>query len=205
MALEFCTEASPSLGIIIHPYHRSPLVKCLAGQEDPETLTFNHSLLVVIPATQPSQSRHHPQWHPQWPGEGLLRHHQYVFFPDIPDAAAAENECQLLRSSSCANTIPFRSSLVSREVKRGLSLPPAPPVRPPAQACSRITCLLFGIATDEDVLKQTARIIANAPLRAKEASPFVSTKYPVIVSTLFLASHSYKSLRLVLGIEESMS
>jgi hypothetical protein len=27
----------------------------------------------------------------------------------------------------------------------------------------------------------TARIIANQPLRAKEASPFVSSKYPVIV------------------------
>jgi hypothetical protein len=27
-----------------------------------------------------------------------------------------------------------------------------------------------------------ARIIANQPLRAKEASPFVSQKYPVIVS-----------------------
>ena len=29
----------------------------------------------------------------------------------------------------------------------------------------------------------TARIIANQPLRAKEASPFISQKYPVIVGT----------------------
>lgn len=39
------------------------------------------------------------------------------------------------------------------------------------------------IAADTFLLS-AARVIANGPLRAKEASPFVSSKYPVIVRHL---------------------
>jgi hypothetical protein len=48
------------------------------------------------------------------------------------------------------------------------------------------TCLCL-FSASADVL--AARIIANAPLRAKEASPFSPHKYPVIVRSSIIKWH----------------
>jgi hypothetical protein len=50
------------------------------------------------------------------------------------------------------------------------------------ETCRYVTECLYTAYLEADCC--VARIITHAPLRAKEASPFVSNKYPVVVCTL---------------------
>ncbi|KAH6998354.1 hypothetical protein BKA56DRAFT_626819 [Ilyonectria sp. MPI-CAGE-AT-0026] len=58
---------------------------------------------------------------------------------------------------------------------------------PPKPNPTRLPVLCAAIPVNADPLRLPARVIANGPLRAKEASPFVSTKYAVI-------DHEYDAL-----------